>query len=154
MIFISDVVELKDKDIDFSPEGCQVAIADILERLKKLEVIWIVVHSGSMSLRELAGVLHMDFSTLYRWRSDIIKKKHELRKVYESCIVKRKRLNAHQRFFYLLIWSLRNREILGYRPLSYEEISCFLTVVTSRITLQAFEVWRSQLLQKTMVENI
>ncbi|MEM7557306.1 MAG: hypothetical protein AAF378_25115 [Cyanobacteria bacterium P01_A01_bin.84] len=26
--------------------------------------------------------------------------------------------------------------------------------VTSRITLQAFEVWRSQLLQKTMVENI
>lgn len=149
---MSDVVGLK--DIDFSSEGCEVAIADILEELKNLKVIWIVIHGGSMSLREVAGVLDVDFSTLYRWRSDIIKNRNELTRVYESCVIKRKRLNAHQRFFYLLIWSLRNREILGYRPLSYEEISCFLILVTSRISLQAFEVWRSELLKKTMVTNV
>ena len=138
------------KDIDFSPGGCQVAIANILEELKKLEAIWIV-HGDerTMSLRELAAVLRMDFTTLYRWKWDIIDVSPQLVGVYESSqIIERKRLGAHQRFFYLLIWVLRDKNLLGYRPLSHQEISCFLNVVLSQITCEEFETWRNSIVAK------
>ncbi len=124
-MILGDVVELK--DIDFSPNGCNSAIADILEKIKQLEAIWIV-HGDerTMSLRELAGVFCMDFTTLYRWKWDIINTSPQLLGVYESSqIIERKRLGAHQRFFYLLIWVLRDKDLLGYRPLSHQEISSF-----------------------------
>ncbi len=146
-MILGEVVELK--DIDFSPGGCQVAIADILEKIKQLEAIWIVHGERTMSLRELAGVFCMDFSTLYRWKWDIIDVSPQLLRVYDSSqIIERKRLGAHQRFFYLLIWILRDKELLGYRPLSYQEISCFLNVVISHITWEAFENWRKSVATK------
>ena len=147
-MILSDVVRLK--DIDFSSEGCKIAIVNILEELKKLEAVWIV-HGDerTMSLRELAEVLHMDFTTLYRWKWDIINLSPQLLRVYESSqIIERKRLGAHQRFFYLLIWVLRDKDLLGYRPLSYQEISCFLNVVLSEITLEEFETWRNSIVEK------
>ncbi|MEO0966774.1 MAG: hypothetical protein AAFX80_00225 [Cyanobacteria bacterium J06639_18] len=146
-LILGEVVELK--DIDFSPGGCQVAIADILEKIKQLEAIWIIHGERTMSLRELAGVFCMDFTTLYRWKWDIINTSPQLLGVYESSqIIERRRLGAHQRFFYLLIWVLRNKDLLGYRPLSHEEISCFLHIVISHITCKAFENWRKSIASK------
>ena len=145
ILILGEVVELK--DIDFSPGGCQVAIADILEKVKQLEAIWIV-HGDerTMSLRELAEVFRLDFTTLYRWRWDIINISPQLLGVYESSqMIERRRLGAHQRFFYLLIWVLRDKDLLGYRPLSHQEISCFLNFVLSQIKREAFEDWRKSI---------
>ena len=91
----------------------------------------------------------MDFSTLYRWKWDIIDVSQKLLRVYGSSqMIERKRLGAHQRFFYLLIWVLRHKDLLGYRPLSYQEISYFLDAVISHITWEAFEDWRKSIAAK------
>ncbi|MBD2441380.1 hypothetical protein [Nostoc sp. FACHB-110] len=113
----------------------------ILETIKENSRFWQALFDNLLSRKELANILGVNRTSIWRWERNIIDKIHPIKQRY-YLNSRSPYLDAYQRFLLIIIFIIKQE--IDESLLKNSEPKRFLKLNFQELTRENFELWRKE----------